>query len=152
MVMDPSDIEWEIKNCCGSLYVAASRGKTLGTRGGEWGDHPQDSAIHWTGTGISNGRIYCCARKQCGALCEAVIKRERWVEHLKERGDITAKTYNKEMADRILRTTYKTATEGNLIPNSEALMTKIGTMIKYPNKNWSERKPEWELPKTYFDA
>ena len=32
MIMDPSDISWEIQNCCGTLYVATSRGKTLGSK------------------------------------------------------------------------------------------------------------------------
>ena len=65
---------------------------------------------------------------------------------------MTAETYNEEMADKILRTTYKTATEGNLIPNREALKRSIGDMIKFPNDSWSKRKTEWELPTTYFDA
>mmetsp|Transcript_27707 Transcript_27707/g.35659 ORF Transcript_27707/g.35659 Transcript_27707/m.35659 type:complete len:133 (+) Transcript_27707:330-728(+) len=116
------------------------------------GDHPQDSAIHWTGPNISIDRILYCTEKTNGQLCEAVIKRERWVEHLQRRAEHTAETYNEEMANRILNTTYKTAMEGNLIPDREALVTRIGNMIKSPNSNWSEKKPEWELPRTYFDA
>ncbi|KAK1746681.1 hypothetical protein QTG54_002025 [Skeletonema marinoi] len=92
-------------------------------------------------------------RKMNGQLCEAVIKRDKWVEHLKKKAEHTAKvTYNKERATMILNTTYKTAMEGNLIPDREALVTRIGNMIKSPNSNWSEKKPEWELPRTYFDA
>ena len=136
MIMDPSDIKWEIQNCCGTLYVATSRGKALGSRGGEWGDHPQDSAIHWTGPSISIDRILNCTKKMNGQLCEAVIKRERWVEHLQKRAEHTAETYNEEMANRILNTTYKTAMEQNLIPDREALMTRIGNMIKFPNNTW----------------
>ena len=111
MIMDPSDINWEIQNCCGTLYVATSRGKTLGSRDGE-GDHPQDSAIHWTGSNISIDRILNCAKKMNGQLCEAVIKRDKWVEHLKKKAEHTAKvTYNKERATMILNTTYNTAME-----------------------------------------
>ena len=88
-----------------------------------------------------------------GQLCEAVIKRDKWVEHLKKKAGHTSNvTYNKERADTILNTTYKTAMEGNLIPDRETLVTRIGNMIKSPNSNWSEKKPEWELPRTYFDA
>ena len=61
-------------------------------------------------------------------------------------------TYNNERATMILNTTYKTAMEGNLIPDRETLVTRIGNMIKSPNSNWSKKKPEWELPRTYFDA
>jgi len=42
--------------------------------------------------------------------------------------------------------------EGNLIPDRETLVTRIGNMIKSPYSNWSEKKLEWELPRTYFDA
>ena len=87
-----------------------------------------------------------------GDLCQAVIKRKNWVEHLQKRAEQTAETYNEEMANRIINTTYKTAMEQNLIPDREALMTRIGTMIKFPNSTWSEKKPKWELPKTYFDG
>ena len=113
----------------------------------------QGSAIHWTGSNISIDRILNCAKKMNGQLCKAVIKRDKWVEHLKKKAEHTAKvTYNKERATMILNTTYKTAMEGNLIPDREALVTRIGNMIKSPNSNWSEKKPEWELPRTYFDA
>eukprot|EP00986_Skeletonema_menzelii_P011850 scaffold6232_cov185-Skeletonema_menzelii.AAC.1 len=36
MVMDPSDIDYEIAKTPGTLYTATSRGKTLGSRCGEW--------------------------------------------------------------------------------------------------------------------
>eukprot|EP00985_Skeletonema_marinoi_P023639 scaffold15846_cov139-Skeletonema_marinoi.AAC.1 len=35
------------------------------------GDHPQDSAIHWTGPNISTDRILYCTEKTNGQLCEA---------------------------------------------------------------------------------
>ncbi len=153
MVMDPSDISFEIQVSCGTLYVATSRGKTLGSKNSiEWGDHPQDSAIHWTGPNISTPRILDCAKKSNGQLCQAVIKRERWVEHLMKRAAETAETYNEEMATNILNTTYKIATEGNLVPDRETLMTRISDIIKSPNDVWAAKKPEWELPRTYFDG
>jgi len=66
---------------------------------------------------------------------------------LKKKAEHTAKvTYNKERATMILNTTYNTAMEGNLLPDRETLVTRIGNMIKSPNSNWSEKKPEWELP------
>ena len=59
------------------------------------GDHPQDSAIHWTGPNISIDRILNCTEKTNGQLCKAVIKQERWVEHLQRRAEHTAETYNR---------------------------------------------------------
>jgi len=73
-----------------------------------------------------------------------VIKRQRWVEHLHKRAEHTAQTYNAEMVDKILNTTYKTAMEDNLIPDRDELMKRIGTMIKFPNSTWSEKKSDWE--------
>ena len=86
-----------------------------------------------------------------------VKKRERWwVKHLMERAEQTAETYNVDMATKIHNTTYKTAIERNLIPDREALTTRIGSMIKSPNSTWAEKKQnpesEWELPRTYFDG
>ena len=66
MVMDPSDIDCEIAKTPGTLYTATSRGKTLGSRCGEWGNHPQDSAIHFTGDEISFNRIFYCSKKSNG--------------------------------------------------------------------------------------
>ena len=116
---------------------------------------PQDSAIHFTGDEISFNRIFYCSKKSNGELCEMVKKRERWlVKHLMERAEQTAETYNVDMATKIHNTTYKTAIERNLIPDREALTTRIGSMIKSPNSKWAEKKqnPEWELPRTYFDG
>ena len=46
------------------------------------------------------------------------------------------------MVDKILNTTYKTAMEDNLIPDRDELMKRIGTMIKFPNSTWSEKKSD----------
>ena len=81
-----------------------------------------------------------------------MIKRQRWVEHLHKRAEHTAQTYNEEIVDKILNTTYKTAMEDNLIPDRDELVKRIGTMIKFPNSTWSEKKSDWELPKNYFDG
>ena len=82
-----------------------------------------------------------------GQLCEAVIKRDKWVEHLKKKAEHTAKvTYNNERATMILNTTYKTAMEGNLIPDRETLVTRIGNMIKSTNNNWSEKSRNGSFP------
>eukprot|EP00985_Skeletonema_marinoi_P015274 scaffold7857_cov103-Skeletonema_marinoi.AAC.1 len=62
------------------------------------GDHPQDSAIHWTGSNISIDRILNCAKKMNGQLCKAVIKRDKWVEHLKKKAEHTAKQLVREEA------------------------------------------------------
>ena len=117
----------------------------------------QDSAIHWrTGSNISIDRILNCAKKMNGQLCEAVIKRDKWVEHLKKKAEHMAKvTYNNESATMILNTTYKTATEGNLIPDRETLVTRIGNMISLltatgPRRSWNGSFPGHILMRNYL--
>ena len=55
-------------------------------------------------------------------------------------------TYNKERATMILSTTYKTAMEGNLIPDRETLVTRIGNMIKSPNTTGPRRSRNGSCP------
>eukprot|EP00985_Skeletonema_marinoi_P028167 scaffold24239_cov209-Skeletonema_marinoi.AAC.1 len=74
---------------------ADTKGGRRSAAGRRVGDHPQYSAIHWTGPNISIDRILYCTEKTNGQLCEAVIKRERWVEHLQRRAEHTAETCNK---------------------------------------------------------
>eukprot|EP00984_Skeletonema_dohrnii_P027525 scaffold17084_cov89-Skeletonema_dohrnii-CCMP3373.AAC.1 len=63
----------------------------------------QRHSLDWSN--ISIDRILNCTKKMNGQLCEAVIKRERWVEHLHKRAEHMAET-NEEMVNRILNTTY----------------------------------------------
>jgi len=49
MIIDPSDELWEISKNLGTMYVATSRGKTLGSKDQAY---PTDSAIYWTGNSV----------------------------------------------------------------------------------------------------
>eukprot|EP00984_Skeletonema_dohrnii_P031951 scaffold25196_cov211-Skeletonema_dohrnii-CCMP3373.AAC.2 len=81
----------------------------------------QESATHWTG--------------------------DKWVENLKKKAENTANvTYNKERATMILKTTYNTAMDGNLVANRETLVTRIGNMIKSPNSTGPRRSQNGSFP------
>jgi len=75
--------------------IVIKAGEGARQQGRRVGDHPQDSAIHWTGPNISIDRILNCTEKTNGQLCKAVIKQERWVEHIQRRAEHTAETYNR---------------------------------------------------------
>jgi hypothetical protein len=148
MVMDPSDTQWEIGSCCGTLYVSTSRGKTLGNKAVT---HPKDSAIYWTGQNISFDRILNGTKKMDGQVCEAVKKRERWVEHLKKRAEVTTRELcTPKRLEEIKRTTYQTATAGNIVEDNESLRARIADIINSPNHVWAQKKGDWEVPRTYF--
>ena len=70
-MMDPSDVDWEIRYNIGTLYVSTSRGKSLGSRTERF---PTDSAIYWTGMGTGIDRLKNCRYKKSGEECEAYKK------------------------------------------------------------------------------
>jgi hypothetical protein len=76
VIIDPSDVLWEISKCLGTMYVATSRGKTLGSKAKK---HPTDSSIYWIGSNVSVERIFNCKRKKNNHLCDSFQKRKKWV-------------------------------------------------------------------------
>jgi hypothetical protein len=62
LIVDPGELTTELLNP-GTLYVALSRAKTIGTvTTNEL--HPKDSAIFWTGSGICLNRVLNITRKR----------------------------------------------------------------------------------------
>lgn len=78
IVCDPDENKYEGK-ALGLLYTAVSRATTLGN------DDGKDSAIYFTGDSMKNGdRIRCLGRKKNSMDdFKNIVRRERWVEHLK---------------------------------------------------------------------
>jgi hypothetical protein len=148
IVMDPSDVDWEIRCNLGTLYVATSRGKSLGSRTERF---PTNSAIYWTGMGTGIDRLKNCRYKKSGEECEAYKKRQAWVDYLKTRIEATKEIFNQDKVNEITETTLKIALEGNLIEDESDLRARIATMIKQPNENWKRRKIDYQLPEDYFE-
>ena len=148
IVMDPSDVDWEIRYNIGTLYVSTSRGKSLGSRTERF---PTDSAIYWTGMGTGIDRLKNCRYKKSGEECEAYKKRKAWVEYLETKIEATKNVFNQEKIDEITNTTLRIALEGNLIKDEHDLRTRIATMIMRPNETWKRRKIEYQLPDDYFE-
>ena len=95
LIINPGSEKWE-KDCPGAFYVSLSRAKTMGSRTSDT-DFPKDSAIYWIGEGVNINRIrqgaYIKRKKRSDPIrqCDAVIKRERWVQYLQRRKDLTTK-------------------------------------------------------------
>ena len=149
VVIDPSDTLWEINRNLGTMYVATSRGKTLGSKDKTY---PQDSAIYWMGNEVSEERIRNCKTKQNGQTCDAYIKRQNWANHLNTKAEETKKRYNRERVEEIMATTYELATKGSLIKDRDDLTRRIGQIITNPNDTWKRTKPEYELPPNYYSC
>mmetsp|Transcript_15032 Transcript_15032/g.21352 ORF Transcript_15032/g.21352 Transcript_15032/m.21352 type:complete len:174 (-) Transcript_15032:202-723(-) len=149
MILDPSDELWEISKNLGTLYVATSRGKTLGSKDQAY---PTDSAIYWTGNSVSTNRIKNCKRKQNGQLCESYKKRAKWVEYLEGKAEETKTRYSKRKLEEITKTTYAAAMKGDFIKDRTDLTARITDIITNPNKKWKEAKRDHEIPSDYFAA
>ena len=146
-MVDPSDTMWEIAKNIGTMYTSTSRGKTFGSKDETF---PQDSAIYWMGCDASVERIRNCKTKQNGQLCDAYIKREKWVTYLKTKAEKTKKIYSKRKIDEMTSTSFATAMSGNLIKDRDDLTSRITEIITNPNEKWKKAKLDYQLPPNYY--
>jgi len=142
LIIDPGDIKSEQQQP-GLLYVATSRVKTIGDMTHDV-PHPKNSALYWTGSGMSVNRVMNGTTKkqqntqgQKRVDCLKVDKRRKWVRYLTDRKDITTtETYNSERLKRI-KTEHMDIINGKINHNVEASITN---MIVNPNEEWLARK------------
>jgi len=93
LIVDPGDLKWE-QTCPGTLYVALSRAKTMGTFRDDT-SFPQDSAIYWYGSGLSTARILNGHLKNNTkkggpkVKCLLITKRDCWVAFLHQKTEHT---------------------------------------------------------------
>jgi hypothetical protein len=149
VIIDPSDVLWEISKCLGTMYVSTSRGKTLGSKGVK---HPTDSSIYWIGSNVSLERIHNCKRKKNNQLCDSFQKRKKWVTHLEKKAEQTREKYDQARMDELKNTTVARALEGGLIRSKEDLTARIIDIITNPNQAWREAKKDYQLPPNYYDT
>ena len=110
LIIDPGDIKSEQQQP-GLLYVATSRVKTIGDMTQDV-PHPKNSALYWTGSGMSINRVMNGTTKkqqntqgQERVNCLKVEKRRKWVRYLTDQKEITTReTYNNEKLKRIKKT------------------------------------------------
>jgi len=106
VIVDPRDLITELLNP-GMLYIAMSRAKTIGiVTPNEL--HPKDSAIFWTGSGMSLSRVLNITQKRGldGNMtnCLKVDKRQKSVDHQLKQSRITSSNkYNAKKLKRIER-------------------------------------------------
>jgi hypothetical protein len=150
LIVDPGDLTTKLLNP-GTLYVALSRAKTIGTvTTNEL--HPKDSAIFWTGSGICLNRVLSITQKkgQDGNMtnCLKVEKRQKWVDHLFERNRIaTSKQYKAKQMTKIKRKLVKIIEQIKRVE----LQPAIASIITNPNKKWKKLKGDkYMVPRSYF--
>jgi hypothetical protein len=142
LIIDPGDIKSEQQQP-GLLYVATSRVKTIGDMTQD-DPHPKNSALYWTGSGMSINRVLngttkkqLNTQRQERVNCLKVEKRSKWVRYLNDRAEITMReTYNNEGLKR-MRQEHMDIINGKIHQDVE---TSITNMIINPNKEWVARK------------
>ena len=121
--------------------------------------HPKNSALYWTGSGMSVNRVMNGTTKkqqntqgQERVNCLKIDKRRNWVQNLTDRKDITmTDTYNSESLIRI-KTENMDIINGKIHQDVEASIT---SMVINPNEEWMERKKTHYLSqgiKTYMES
>jgi hypothetical protein len=102
--------------------------------------HPKNSALYWTGFGMSVNRVMNGTTKkqqntqgQERVNCLKIDKRSNWVRYLTDQKDITmTDTYNSESLIRI-KTENMDIINGKIHQDLEASIT---SMVINPNKEW----------------
>ena len=153
LIIDPGDLMAESRNP-GLLYVAVSRGKTLGSIS-DTNKHPTNSAIYFDGDQMCENRVRWCSTKYNKKSDdrdkkEGVIKRDEWVEFLLKRADKTRKeTYTDERIEAIKDTTMGLAIE-NPYSSASQLEGDIMMMLRKPNDSWRRRRTKYTIQRSFF--
>jgi len=144
LIINPGSEKWE-KDCPGAFYVSLSRAKTMGSRTSDT-DFPKDSAIYWIGEGVNTNRIrqgaYKKRKKRSDPIrhCDAVIKRERWVQYLQHRKDLTTKRiYSKSELRDIKKKSSHSWNSPNAFPKWRPNQTKPGRHSRLKNTRCQKR-------------
>ena len=147
IICDPGDLAWE-KNTPGAFYVALSRARTMGDFSSD-SKFTRKSSIYWKGDGINIDRILEGSMKinpRRGGprliKCETVVKRDRWVNYLKEKQAVTStNNYTQSDIKRFHSQRY----------SQTELRNKITQMITTPNETWQKLKRDNYLaPSNFF--
>ncbi len=85
----------------GILYVAMSRAKKMGDMTNDT-PNPRNSAVYWTGCGMSKNRVLHHTQGQERVNCLKIEKRENWVNYLTEQcKNTSSQQYNKKKLKKI---------------------------------------------------
>jgi hypothetical protein len=141
LIVNPGDLTTEQQNP-GILYTAMSHAKTMGQMTPN-NPHPKDSAIFWTGLGISKIRVLNITKKRGldGNItnCLKINKRQEWVNHLLKQSQLTSSgQYSERRGNKIEK---KMPKKLNLLEHVD-FKQAIAEIITNPNENWKKLKRE----------
>ena len=154
LIIDPGCIMAENRSP-GILYVAVSRGKTMGSMSAT-NKHPTDSAIYFEGSNMSENRVRWCSttynkKTDDRDKKEGVIKRDKWVHFLLKRADKTRQeTYTDERLKEIEKNTLARAIKCPY-SSSEELESDIIKMLRRPNDSWRRRRSKYTIQRSFFN-
>ena len=154
LVIDPGDLRWE-QQCPGALYVALSRGKTMGNTSTGI-RHPKDSAVYWSSDGMSRKRITDGSLRFDKRIrghkidCQLIEKRDRWVQYLYSKAQTTAADrYTSAALQKIKTTTYQDAVKG-LDYTDNNLESRITDILVTPTTQWQKRRRSCLKPSSFY--
>lgn len=137
----------------GLLYVATSRGKTIGSMS-EANPHPIDSAIYFQGSDWGIHRVQFCGTRLTGKSDgsrepnETSQKRRKWVNYLLNKMSNTTNRYDKKRRDMMeLRIEHEIRNSGY---SRRDIRIRIAEMITNPNSTWKSLRQRYTAPRSFF--
>ena len=152
LIIDPGKLDMEGKNI-GLLYVAISRGKTMGSRIAP-GKRITNSAIYFTG-GMNEYRVRFMStnydtQKKVRFKKPMIQKRDKWVKFLLNRAKRTReKIYTDERLNDIENDTMKIAMQKQ-IQSIKILDQRITEILLNPNEKWKEKRKKYIIHRSFF--
>jgi hypothetical protein len=154
LIINPGDIKSEQQQP-GILYVAMSGAKTMGDMTNDT-PNPRNSAVYWTGFGMSENRVLLGSTKkqmhtqgQERVNCLKIKKRENWVIYLTEQcKNTSSQQYNKKKLKK-MKKKIKKVIAGEEIQTD--VLQSITNIIIIPSKQLKElRLKHYLTTQSYF--
>ena len=137
----------------GLLYVAASRGKTIGSMSIQ-NPHPKDSSIYFQGIHWGEHRVLFCGTKLTGKNdgsrmpSECAQKRNSWVNFLLKKADNTAERYDYSRKEAMLVDIENELRYSRY--SRRDIRIRIVKMITEPNETWKTNRRKYTAPRSFF--
>ena len=147
MVIDPGDLSSAENRSPGTLYVATSRGTSLGSMSRD-SPYPLDSTIYFHDGNMSPQRVLHCGtklKKNAGNRTErekgeGARDRDMWVGFLREKAKLTREeTYTEEVLHGIHQKIISNIDKYRIHTNKD-LIERIANMLLRPNESWKKNR------------
>ena len=157
MVVDPGDMTFAENRSPGTLYVATSRGTSLGSMSKKE-PYPLDSTIYFHEGNMCPQRVLHCGTKiKTNARDrterekgESAKDRDMWVSFLREKAKVTTEeTYTKEVLHDIHQKIISNIDIYTIRTNKD-LRERVADMLLRPNGEWKKKRIRYRCPTGFF--